>query len=53
MNSGGYNNEAQYCPKCKRILGIGCVCDMNFKDRIKQVRTNWVTWSDTRKKNDA
>lgn len=29
--------QVTYCPKCKRIKGIGCACGVPFKDRIRSV----------------
>jgi hypothetical protein len=29
------DKRVQYCDECKRIKGIGCVCGMSFKERMK------------------
>jgi hypothetical protein len=31
---------AEYCPKCRRILGIGCACNLSFKDKIKTLHVD-------------
>lgn len=41
---------AEYCEDCKRLKEIACTCGMSFKDKIKQTRINWATWSETRGK---
>jgi hypothetical protein len=27
--------KPEYCEKCKRIIGIGCACNMTFKEKIE------------------
>jgi hypothetical protein len=41
--------QIKYCDQCKRIVGIGCTCNMTFKEKIKGANINWISWSDTRK----
>jgi hypothetical protein len=36
--------EAKWCPKCKRIIGIGCACDDSFSDKVKTTATNLGTF---------
>lgn len=36
--------KAEYCEKCKLIIGIGCACDLSFADKIKTATTNLGTF---------
>jgi hypothetical protein len=30
---------AQYCDACRRIIGVGCACDLSFADKVKTTAT--------------
>lgn len=32
--------KAEYCPKCRRIVGIGCACDLPFAEKLKTVQVD-------------
>ena len=36
MSTGG---KVAYCPKCKRIKGVGCACGLTFRQKIQGVAT--------------
>lgn len=30
---------AEYCPDCRRILGVGCACGLTFAEKVGSVTT--------------
>ena len=37
-------SEAKYCEDCKRIIGIGCNCEEDFGDKIRNMNLCHTKW---------